>query len=560
MLEMKNVTKTFGNFKALDDLTLTVPSGRVYGLVGPNGAGKSTAIRHLTGVYRPDSGSVTMDGQPIYENPAVKAAIGYIPDEIFYYPSATLEDMRKFYRGIYPTFDDALFDKLYDVFQLPKRTPIRRFSKGMQKQAAFHLTICTRPKTLILDEPVDGLDPVMRRQVMGLILSDVAGHGTTVLISSHNLRELEDVCDYVGIMNRGKMLLEKSLADMQGSTVKLQLVGDAPQELDILNATVSGRLKTLIVRGEAEEVGAKMAACKPAYFDVLPLSLEEIFIYELGGVDYEIKDMVAVSLVATRFDVLGIEDRIPDVEDVSSVTLNFDGLELTSEEDIRRITTLHAMALEDRIESYGDYPLAYILHREEKEKHPVMPEGGFVYGEGGYNADGPMLTTDDITIYYKLKNGCTMTRNYNIWANLDEGKIVKEYASRWEQVWKQAQYGYQDGFNPEDITSMNIGDMTHQITPELVESLLAAVKADCDERTMTQRSAYHLGYFWDYDKYNEEYYKTKSLTISLWGENDVYATGAYLSVFADSAHTLEWMREHDCLTEEVVEEAPIVLN
>lgn len=136
---------------------------------------------------------------------------------------------------------------------------------------------------------------------------------------------------------------------------------------------------------------------------------------------------VAVTLVATHFDVLGIEDRIPDVEDVSSVTLNFDGLELTSEEDIRRITTLHAMALEDRIESYGDYPLAYILHREEKEKHPVMPEGGFVYGEGGYNADGPMLTTDDITIYYKLKNGCTMTRNYNIWANLDEGKIVKEY-------------------------------------------------------------------------------------------------------------------------------------
>ena len=150
MLEMKNVTKTFGNFKALDDLTLTVPSGRVYGLVGPNGAGKSTAIRHLTGVYRPDSGSVTMDEQPIYENPAVKAAIGYIPDEIFYYPSATLEDMRRFYRGIYPTFDDALFDKLYDVFQLPKRTPIRRFSKGMQKQAAFHLTVCTRPKTLIL--------------------------------------------------------------------------------------------------------------------------------------------------------------------------------------------------------------------------------------------------------------------------------------------------------------------------------------------------------------------------------------------------------------------------
>ena len=292
MLEMQNVTKTFGDFTALKNLTLTVPKGAVYGLVGPNGAGKSTAIRHLTGIYRPDSGTVTMDGQPIYENPEIKAAIVYIPYDIFYYPSATLEDMRRFYRGIYPQFDDALFDKLYDVFRLPKRGQIRRFSKGMQKQAAFHLALCTRPKALILDEPVDGLDPVMRRQVMSLILSDVAEYGTTVLISSHNLRELEDVCDHVGIMDHGEMLMEKSLADMQGSTVKLQLVGDAPQELDILNATVSGRLKTLIVRGEAEEVGAKMAACKPAYFDVLPLSLEEIFIYELGGVDYEIKDIL----------------------------------------------------------------------------------------------------------------------------------------------------------------------------------------------------------------------------------------------------------------------------
>ncbi|MGM9548520.1 MAG: ABC transporter ATP-binding protein [Faecousia sp.] len=292
MLEMKNVTKTFGDFKALDDLTLTVPKGAVYGLVGPNGAGKSTAIRHLTGVYRPDSGSVTMDAQPVYENPAVKTAIGYIPDEIFYYPSATLEDMRRFYRGIYPGFDDALFEKLREVFALPARTPIRRYSKGMQKQAAFYLTICTHPEALILDEPVDGLDPVMRRQVMSLILSGVAEHGTTVLISSHNLRELEDVCDHVGIMNHGKMLLEKSLADMQGSTVKLQLVGDAPEGLEILHESVSGRLRTLIVRGQAGEVSAKAAAAKSAYFDVLPLSLEEIFIYELGGVNYEVKDIL----------------------------------------------------------------------------------------------------------------------------------------------------------------------------------------------------------------------------------------------------------------------------
>ena len=292
MLEMKNVTKTFGNFKALDDLSLTVPKGAVYGLVGPNGAGKSTAIRHLTGVYRPDSGEITMEGQPVYENVAIKERIGFIPDEIFYYPSASLEEMRKFYRGMYPKFDDALFDRLYEVFQLPKKGPIRRFSKGMQKQAAFHLSICCKPDVLILDEPVDGLDPVMRRQVWSLILSEVAKDETTVLISSHNLRELEDVCDHVGIMDHGKMLLERSLADMQGSTTKLQIVGQVPEGLEVLHESNSARLKTAIIRGSVQEVLAKVQAANPVYFDVLPLSLEEIFIYELGGVNYEVKNII----------------------------------------------------------------------------------------------------------------------------------------------------------------------------------------------------------------------------------------------------------------------------
>ena len=292
MLEMKNVTKTFGTFRALDNLSMTVPRGAVYGLVGPNGAGKSTAIRNLTGVYRPDSGEITMDGQPIYENPALKARIGSIPDDIFFFPSATLEEMRKYYAGIYPNFDSELFDRLYEVFPLPKKSPIRRFSKGMQKQAAFHLTICTRPEVLILDEPVDGLDPVMRRQVWNLILSDVAQRETTVLISSHNLRELEDICDHVGIMDHGKMLLERSLADMQGATHKLQLVGQAPEGLEILHESQSGRLRTLIVRGGAEEITARMQETDCPYFDVLPLSLEEIFIYELGGVNYEVKNIV----------------------------------------------------------------------------------------------------------------------------------------------------------------------------------------------------------------------------------------------------------------------------
>ena len=292
MLEIRNLTKTFGDFKALDDLSMTVPKGTVYGLVGPNGAGKSTAIRCMVGVYRPDSGSVTMNGEFVYENPDLKARIGYIPDEIFYFPAATLEEMRRFYKGIYPDFDDNLFERLYEIFSLPRKTPIRRFSKGMQKQAAFHLTICCRPDVLILDEPVDGLDPVMRRQVMCLILADVAERGTTVLISSHNLRELEDVCDHVGIMDHGRMLLEKSLADMQGTTHKLQMVGAVPADLDVLHESASGRLHTYIVRGSASEISDAVAAANPVYYDVLPLSLEEIFIYELGGVNYEVKNII----------------------------------------------------------------------------------------------------------------------------------------------------------------------------------------------------------------------------------------------------------------------------
>ena len=292
MLELKNVTKSFGSVKALDDLTMTVPKGAVYGLVGPNGAGKSTAIRTALGVYRPDSGSITLDGKPVYENPEVKNRICSIPDEVFYFQSATMGEMRNYYKGMYPQFDEALFDKLYEVFQLPKNSPIRRFSKGMQKQAAFHLSICTHPELLILDEPVDGLDPVMRRQVWSLLLGEVAQRETTVLVSSHNLRELEDICDHVGIMDSGKMLLERSLADMQGSTHKLQLVGNVPLDLEVLHESNSGRLKTLVVRGDAQEITEKVKATQPAYFDVLPLSLEEIFIYELGGVNYEVKNIV----------------------------------------------------------------------------------------------------------------------------------------------------------------------------------------------------------------------------------------------------------------------------
>ena len=292
MLKMRDVTKHFGSFRALDSLTLTVPKGAVYGLVGPNGAGKSTAIRHLTGVYRPDAGQVLLNDAPVFENPDAKERLCCIGDEVFFFPSATLTEMRDYYAGIYPRFDKELFEKLFEVFQLPKKGQLRRFSKGMQKQAAFQLSLCTHPEVLILDEPVDGLDPVMRRQVWSLLLSQVAEYETTVLVSSHNLRELEDICDHVGIMDKGRMLLERSLADMQGSNVKVQLAGDIPQGLNVLHESLSGRLRTLIVQGTAEKTQQLLQAADPAYFDVLPLSLEEIFIYELGGVNDAVKTIL----------------------------------------------------------------------------------------------------------------------------------------------------------------------------------------------------------------------------------------------------------------------------
>ena len=258
MIEVKNVTKTFDGFRALDDLTLTVPQGAVYGLVGPNGAGKSTIIRHLTGIYRQDAGTITIDGAPVFENPAVKARVAYIPDDVFYFAQATIADMMRYYRGIYPRFDAERYEKLGAVFALDPKRPIRRLSKGMQKQAAFWLAMCMRPDVLILDEPVDGLDPVMRRQVWSLVMADVAENGTTVLVSSHNLRELEDVCDHVGIMNGGKLLLERTLSDLQDNISKVLIAlpdgAPLPDGLDIVHQSTTGRLYTLILRGNETAV------------------------------------------------------------------------------------------------------------------------------------------------------------------------------------------------------------------------------------------------------------------------------------------------------------------
>ncbi|MDE7312573.1 MAG: ABC transporter ATP-binding protein [Eubacterium sp.] len=299
MIEVINVTKRFDTFTALDQVNMHVKKGAIYGLVGPNGAGKSTIIRHITGAYRQDAGEIRVDGQIIYENAAAKAKLAYIPDDIFYFNQSNLKDMMRFYKDMYPSFDMGLFERLHECFpSINKKRAIRRLSKGMQKQAAFWLAICCRPNLLILDEPVDGLDPVMRRQIWSLLMSDVAEHGTTVLVSSHNLRELEDVCDHVGIMHHGKVIMERSLDDLQGSVSKIQAAFDSeelpllPEGMDILHRSQAGRVHTLIIRGDQGLIRTQIASLKPILLDILPLTLEEIFIYELGGAEYEVKDIL----------------------------------------------------------------------------------------------------------------------------------------------------------------------------------------------------------------------------------------------------------------------------
>ncbi len=297
MIEVKNAVKKFDGFAALDGATISVPAGSVYGLVGPNGAGKSTLIRCLTGIYRQDEGEILLGGENVWENAALKARVAAIPDDWYYFMQSSIRDMMRFYRGFYPSFSMERYEKLKEVFHIDEKKTIRRLSKGMQKQVAFWLALSCMPDYLILDEPVDGLDPVMRRQVWSLVMGDVAQRGTTVLVSSHNLRELEDVCDHVGIMDHGKVLLERSLAQLQDNMVKLQVVfrdgaDQVPPELPVLHASKVGRIHTLIMRMNAEEAAAKVSTYDPLLVDAVPLTLEEIFIYELGGADYAVKDII----------------------------------------------------------------------------------------------------------------------------------------------------------------------------------------------------------------------------------------------------------------------------
>lgn len=298
MIQVNNLSKSFDGFKALDNLSIHVKKGSVYGLVGPNGAGKTTVIKHMAGIYKQDCGEALINGEPVWENTKIKQKTAVISDDLFFYPTYTIADTANYYAGIYENWNSARFESLKNIFKIDTKKRVRRLSKGMQKQVAFWLSLCTMPEVMILDEPVDGLDPVMRRNVWKLILADVADRETTVLVSSHNLRELEDVCDHVGIMHKGGIVLEKSLDDLKGNVHKLQVAFEdglpniLRDSLEILHTEQYGSVIMLIVRGNTDEILKNVKYAKPIICDILPLTLEEVFIYELGGMGYEFENII----------------------------------------------------------------------------------------------------------------------------------------------------------------------------------------------------------------------------------------------------------------------------
>lgn len=290
MIAVEKVNKNFDGFQALKDLDIHVKKGSIYGLVGTNGAGKTTILKHITGVLRPDSGQITIDDQPVYDNLSVKKKVGYIPDDLYFYTSFSLRELSRFFEGLYPHWDQSLFDGIITRFKLDENKKLSQFSKGMQKQAAFALTLAAHPDYLILDEPIDGLDPIVRKVIWQLVMDEVADRQMAVLVSSHNLRELEGVCDCIGILSSGSMVIERDLDELKSDVHKIQVAYRKKPEnlyegLNILHRETRGTVDLLIVREKRDIVEELIRSTQPAVFDILPLSLEEIFIYELGGAD-----------------------------------------------------------------------------------------------------------------------------------------------------------------------------------------------------------------------------------------------------------------------------------
>ncbi len=298
MIKVTSVTKFFDDFKVLSDISLNVRKGTIYGLIGPNGAGKTTIINHINGVLKPDSGDITINGQPVWENDKIKRKVLNISDDWFYYSTFTIRQMAKFYEDVYPDFSRQRYDKLKDVFAIDEKKQIRKLSKGMKKQVAFWLSLSAMPDVLILDEPLDGLDPVMRKQVLNLVIADVADRELTVLVSSHNLRELEDICDWVGIIHNGQLICEKPLDDLKGNIFKYQaaFTEDKENELKgidgVLNVSKTGSVYSIIIKGNPDETDKAINALSPILCERISLTLEEVFIYELGGLGYDFKNII----------------------------------------------------------------------------------------------------------------------------------------------------------------------------------------------------------------------------------------------------------------------------
>ena len=298
MIKAENLTKRFQGVTAVDHIHAEIQDGTVFGLIGTNGAGKSTFLRMAAGILKPDEGTITLDGESVFEDIRVKARCFYIPDEPYFLGNGTADDMKTFYQGIYPNFDTDRFGRLLKSFELDGRRKIQTFSKGMKKQLAVLLGICAGTDYLFCDETFDGLDPVMRQTVKSLFANDIEERNLTPVIASHNLRELEDICDHVGLLHRGGMLLSKDLDDMKMNIHKIQCVLPAGldrtnlQDLDIMTTEQRGSLLTLTVRGQREEIQARMQSYHPVFFEMIPLSLEEIFISETEVAGYDIKKLI----------------------------------------------------------------------------------------------------------------------------------------------------------------------------------------------------------------------------------------------------------------------------
>lgn len=299
MIEIKNVTKTFEEIMAVDHVTVTIKEQNLFGLIGTNGAGKSTLLRLVTGVYRPDEGEILIDGLPVYDNTEAKKKFYFIADEPYFFNNATAEDMEKYESCMYERFDRENFYALLEKFGLQKKRKIRTFSKGMKKQLALLLGICSGTEYLFCDETFDGLDPVMRQSIKGLLAKTMEERTFTPVIASHNLRELEDICDHIGLLHKGGVLLSRDLLDMKCNIQKVQCVlkhpeetEDALQGIEIIKEERRGALHTFIVRGSREMTEAKFGRIETVFFEMLPLSLEEIFISETEVAGYDIKKLL----------------------------------------------------------------------------------------------------------------------------------------------------------------------------------------------------------------------------------------------------------------------------